>query len=63
MESVPERQEATGTHLGDKDIAIYILGSSSHHEDFDVAKHHFGSSLSFISLGTWPQTPAGRHQP
>ena len=62
MENLPERQEAIGTHPGDIDAAVDILGSSSYHEDTNAAKHHFRFSLLLITPGTWPQQLAGGHQ-
>ena len=42
LESVPEKQEATGAHAEAKTLVAAILGSLSYHGDTAVDKCHSG---------------------
>ena len=54
LESLVESQGADAAHPGDKDPVATILGSSFHHVDTGVGKHHRG----ILALAFQPQDPA-----
>ena len=58
LESIPERQEANETHLGDTDAG----SSHAAMRTLVLVSTILESSLSFLSVRTQPQHPAGQHQ-
>ena len=54
VESLPERQEATGTLPGDTDAGRAIFKSLFYHDDTDTVKHILECSLLPIGTGSLP---------